>query len=194
MTSEEKLEKVEELIAARDEITAELLALMGEEVDEEEVEEEPAPRQKKGHASSTAKGCSECGSPSRHKSTCSKRAPTNDKAIGKGTANARPHRTPCEQCGSTGTRHFKTCSMSGSKPQKPFAPTEEMTPVGTAKSNGRTILDKPLRLTEQEFTEVSEQIGDGLSLSNIAYSYTHVELSKIYKASESENYADYLTK
>jgi hypothetical protein len=31
MTSEEKLEKVEELIAARDEITAELLALMGEQ-------------------------------------------------------------------------------------------------------------------------------------------------------------------
>jgi hypothetical protein len=197
MTPEERLEKVEDLIIARDEITAQLLELMGAvdcEEEVEEVEEEPPPRSKKASASSIVNGCAECGSPRRHKSNCSKRSPTTDKVIGKGTSFARSPRKPCDECGSTGTRHFTTCSMSGAKPQKPFVPTEEMTPVGVEKSNGRTILDTPLRLTEQEFKEAQVAIIDGLTLTQVGFSYPHVELSEIRKVTDSLDYEDYLTK
>ena len=145
MTPEERLEKVEELIAERDEITAQLLELMGEVGEEEEVEEEEeaAPRQKKqqkAHAPTNAKGCTESGSPSRHKKTCSKAGMT----------------------ATSKTRASKT---------ERFVPTEEMTPVGITRSNRRTILDKPLRLTEQEFKEVQEAIIDGLTLTQVGFSY-----------------------
>jgi len=87
MTSAEKLEKVEKLIAARDEITEELLELMGaaveDEGEEEEEEEKPTPKYAKEQlfptrknknvaAGKTGGGCAECGSPSKHKSSCSK--------------------------------------------------------------------------------------------------------------------------
>jgi hypothetical protein len=88
-------------------------------------------------------------------------------------------------------RHFKTCSKHGAK-QKPFVLTEELTPVGTARSNGRTILDRPLRLTETEYNEVAEQLGDGLNTEAVAFSYPHVEMSEIRKVSISKNYEDYL--
>ena len=67
-----------------------------------------------------------------------------------------------------------------------------MTPVGTTKSNGRTILDKLLRLTETECNEVAEQPGDGLNTEAVAFSYLHVGTSVICKVSISENYEDYL--
>lgn len=153
MTPQEKLERAKQLIAAQAEIEAELLELMGAEEEAEEEEPAPTKRQykKRGPKPST-KGCAECGSPSKHKSFCSK---------------------------------------SKAKPQKLFTPTEETTPVGITRSNGRTILDKPLQLTATEYAEVCEQFGEGLTIEMIAFNYPHVEIAEIRKASISDNYRDY---
>ena len=103
MTPEEKLEKVEELLAARDEITAELLALMGAEVEEgeEEADEEedtPAPQSKK------TRKCSGCDKPGHTLRTCGNKAP----AVVRTPETHGYSRQPCGECGSIGARHFKT--------------------------------------------------------------------------------------
>jgi hypothetical protein len=146
MKPEEKLAHIEKLIRQRDAITAELILLIGgegepkrddDEVADEE-KQEPAPKPPpKGKDTKAAKGCTECGSPSRHKSSCSKAA------------------------------------------KKPGA------------QKVRDVLDGP-RLTEEEYDEVCGQIGDGLGIENIAYSYPHVNIAEIRKASKSDDYADYL--
>jgi hypothetical protein len=71
---------------------------------------------------------------------------------------------------------------------------DELTPTGTAKSNGRTMLDKPLRLTEREFKEAQEAIIDGLTLTQVGFSYPEVDLTEIRKVTASLDYEDYLTK
>jgi uncharacterized protein (DUF433 family) len=40
--------------------------------------------------------------------------------------------------------------------------------------------------------EVCEQLGDGLTIENVAFSYSHVEIAEIRRASISDSYADYV--
>src|SRR3954471_20551147 len=94
MTPEQKLEKIKELMIAQPDIEAELLAILRGEPEEEEAEEQPEPQPKKRAYKKRAKakkvksvarqpkerpaqtkGCPECGSPSRHKKSCSKAKP-----------------------------------------------------------------------------------------------------------------------
>ena len=149
MTPEEKLEKVEELIAARDEIIAELLELLGAvDEEEEEVVEEPTPKR---------------GRPKKETTTTK--------------AKSAAGRKPCEECGSIGSRHFKTCSKSGDA-KEPEA---------------RTILDEPARLNEAEYKEVREQLDDGLTVTEVGFNYPKVELSEIRKARLAESFRDYIS-
>lgn len=170
MTAEEKLEKVEELIAKRDEITQELLELMGAETEEDDEAEEEEPTT---HANRLRK-CSGCGKPGHTKSKCpgsSAKQPTSD----------NKKRQPCDVCGSVGTRHFKTCSRLG-----------KSKPAGITSSNGVTILDNPLRLTRQQFDEIREQAIDGITAEMICYSYPEFELSEIQRAIRSDSYQFYI--
>src|SRR4051812_46513207 len=101
MTPEDKLEKVEELLAARDEITAELLELMGATEDEEIEEEEdegPAPTKKQ-------RKCSVCGMPGHTAQSCDKNAPAKPGLTSKGKG--------CPECGSI-SKHKAICSKSSS--------------------------------------------------------------------------------
>jgi hypothetical protein len=237
MTPEERLEKVEELIAERDEITAQLLELMGAVDDEEEEEEEEV-------------------APVRAKRQ-------KDKTIAKGTSYARGARPPCSECGSVGSRHFKTCTKSStnkrgetdlppqtvekiiamrrdgwsanmletelgirravigkilkhagfaSKPtsadnmrcakckekghQASNCPTgDSLDQLDRAEGQpvGRTILDAPVRLNENEYNEVREMLGDGLSITEVGFNYPQVELSEIRRAKNASGYEDYIS-
>lgn len=177
MTPEDKLEKVEELLAARDEITTELLELLGATDDGEE-EEVEAPRRGR---------------------------PKKEETIASNAPHTRAPRGACHECGSTGSRHFKTCQQAN-----PVKSGGNDAPVGdrrfkehdkvmadfTEKMNdepeGRTILDEPERFTEQEYKDVHASFADGLSPSEIAFSFPHIERLEIRKAVDAETYREYL--
>ena len=179
MTPEEKLEKVEELLAARDEITAELLELMGAKTEEEEEEPEPVLVKKAGKVpkASTSNGCVECGSKRRHKATCSK--------VKTGKSSQEKIDPP------VGDRRYKKHDEVMSEFNENMG---ELTPTDTALPKRRTLHSAPLRLTEEQYHEVMEQLGDGLTTSMINFSYPDIELVEINKAATSENYEDYLKK
>jgi hypothetical protein len=178
MTSEEKLEKIEELIAARDEITEQLLELMGAPVDEEgEVdEEEPAPSQKK-----KVRVCGQCGRPGHMRNQCDGNPQSSAPAKAQGK-----QRQPCKECESIGTRHFKGCSQA--KPVGGWGKVEE-----PAEQKGRTILDAPVRLSKQEYNEVREQIDEGLTIEMISFSYPQVDIAEIRRAKISDSFTDYIS-
>jgi hypothetical protein len=161
MTPEQKLQRVMELMQQRADIYEEMLALMGnapadaEDEDAEEDEEDapqPVPVNKKT-VPKTGKGCAECGSPSRHKSSCSKSKSSGAKSF-----------VPDE-------KPVRTYTAKGSKPARSY--------------------DK--QLNEKEFGEVCEQFGDGIGIENIAFSYPHVNISEVRKATISDSYDDCLT-
>jgi hypothetical protein len=107
MTPLEKLSRVEELFAARAAITAELLALMGGK-------EQSAPESPSIEVAADGKKqrkCSVCDQPGHTAKTCKRNAPQQ---YGFSRDRRKPEkRGPCSECGSKGTRHFKTCSKAG---------------------------------------------------------------------------------
>jgi len=192
MTPEERLRVVEDLFRKRAAIDRELLDVMAG-VDCSPVEQPEVPTKRKftlqeyvgrrGKAESQpakqTKGCPECGSISKHKSSCSRPAQTAKRALG----------NPCNECKKV-SKHAKWCSR--------FVLVENAAKLKSdidghyQKKAGRTILDEPLRLNEEQYDDVMASIGDGLSLDNVGYSYPDIELHEIRKASNSENYNDYL--
>jgi hypothetical protein len=112
-------------------------------------------------------------------------APKQKRPYKKSKAKKAARTVTCKKCGNAG--HLaKTCPTSLGDTPEP-APAES-----PDRSNGRTMLDKPLRLTATEFADVCEQLGDGLSISIVGFNFGHVELDEIRKASISDSYQDYL--
>ena len=96
---------------------------------------------------------------------------------GKAWQKTRP---PCDECGSKGSRHFKTCSKAGqphAEKTKPFAPTTSTAMPGQP-------------LTQMTFGRVKISQSHDVPAAEIARNLD-VDVAEVEKAFEHETYSEY---
>src|SRR6185312_1329758 len=103
----------------------------------------------------------QCGRPGHTRRTCDGSPVTAKKPT---SQNHIKVRQPCSECGSIGTRHFKTCSKATAIQAYSRGQTNPENSKHT-----RTILDEPVRLTEEEYNEVCESLNDGLTIEMVGF-------------------------
>jgi hypothetical protein len=122
-------------------------------------------------------GCPECGSPSRHKATCSRSGASQP-----GEKRKSIKRGPCTECGSKGARHRKTCSKTG----------QEQSLVG---NDAWAALDAPVQrenaMSRMLYGRVKIANSHDIPSETIATNLTVSEV-QVSKAIDAETYEDYL--
>jgi hypothetical protein len=158
---EEKIAKFRELIARRDEIDAELLALVGGTATDEPT------------------------SPPR-KQKYKKRAPKEARSWTPKQEGAKRKRgEPCSECGSKGWRHFATCSRNGAYTRKVVGDRAD------TGSHGKSILDNPEKITIADWVEMKEQFDDGVGTEMLRLSFPQYEPMEIKRAVKFDTFREY---
>lgn len=139
-----------------------------------------APKDKKAEkderAGKKVRVCSICGKPGHDVRKC-------PRGVGMHPDNPKPSkgREPCAECGSTGTRHFKTCSRpKGAAPTKAFASPD----------TSAEIPKEPL--TPDQYEKVRSEMHDRNFSTGQFSLINKMRPSEVNSAIRSEDYEDYL--
>ncbi len=160
IVTDEDGETVHERELELDEIIDELLT-----APREEEEEEPAPAPKRKYKKRAEKP--EAGEPKKKR-----KSPAN--------------RKPCDECGSIGARHFKTCSRFG-------VPKADMVPLqGATEVVGEREIDKDRTLSLDDWSDIKEQHDDGMAMGMIRMNYKQYEEDEMRRAVGFDTYEAYL--